>query len=110
VHCALQPVKLEANAEMVIYRVVQEAITNISKYAAARQVWITLAAHEGQAEVSVRDDGLGFDATVQPASAYGLMGMRFRVEAEGGTLTLKSAKGEGTLVRVMLPQAAPSLA
>jgi signal transduction histidine kinase len=110
VHCALQPVKLEANAEMVIYRVVQEAITNISKYAAARQVWITLAAHEGQAEVSVRDDGLGFDATVQPASAYGLMGMRFRVEAEGGTLTLKSAKGEGTLVRVMLPKAAPSLA
>ena len=108
-HCALEPVKLEANAEMVIYRVVQEAITNISKYASARQVWITLAAREGQAEVSVRDDGVGFDATVQPASAYGLMGMRFRVEAEGGTLVLKSTKGEGTLIRVTLPQSAPNL-
>jgi signal transduction histidine kinase len=106
VHCDLQPVRLEANAEMVIYRVVQEAITNISKYAAARQVWITLAAHEGQVEVSVRDDGVGFDAALQPASAYGLVGMRFRVEAEGGMLTLHSAKGEGTLIRVTLPQAA----
>ena len=93
----------------MIYRVVQEAITNISKYAKARQVWITLAAREGQVEVSVRDDGVGFDATVQPASAYGLMGMRFRVEAEGGTLVLKSAKGEGTLIRVTLPQSAPNL-
>lgn len=108
VHCALQPVELQADAEMVIYRVVQEAITNISKYAAARQVWITLAGHAGRAEVSVRDDGAGFDATMQPASAYGLMGMRFRVEAEGGTLTLQSAKGQGTLIQATLPLAVAS--
>ena len=62
-----QPVRLEPNAELVIYRVVQEAITNISKYAKASQVWITLAAVDGQIEVSVRDDGVGFDTTVEPA-------------------------------------------
>jgi signal transduction histidine kinase len=104
VHCQLQSVKLEPNAELVIYRVVQEAITNISKYAAAKQVWITLAAHDGQVEVSVRDDGAGFDTALQPASAYGLVGMRFRVEAEGGTLTLQSALGQGTHIRVRLPE------
>jgi signal transduction histidine kinase len=110
VHCQLQAVKLEANAELVIYRVVQEAITNISKYAAASQVWITLSATDGQVEVSVRDDGVGFDTTVQRGSAYGLVGMRFRVEADGGTLTLKSAVGQGTLIQVRLPESAQSTA
>jgi signal transduction histidine kinase len=104
VHRQLQGVTLEANAELVIYRVVQEAITNISKYASATQVWITLAAHDDQVEVSVRDDGIGFDTAVPRSSTYGLMGMRFRVEAEGGTLTLNSAVGQGTLIRVRLPQ------
>jgi signal transduction histidine kinase len=103
VHCQLQGVTLEANAELVIYRVVQEAITNISKYASATQVWITLAAHDGQVEVSVRDDGIGFDTAVPRSSTYGLMGMRFRVEAEGGSLTLSSIVGQGTLIRVRLP-------
>lgn len=110
VHCEVQPVALEADAELVVYRVVQEAITNISKYARAQQVWITLAARDGQAEVTVRDDGAGFDTTATPASAYGLMGMRFRVEAEGGSLTLQSTPGTGTQVQVRLPQAPPQAA
>jgi signal transduction histidine kinase len=107
VHCQVQPVRLEANAELVIYRVVQEAITNISKYAKAGQVWITLASVDGQIEVSVRDDGVGFDTAVEHGSAYGLVGMRFRVEAEGGTLTLRSRPGQGTIVQVRLPQSGP---
>ena len=105
VHSQLQPVTLAPDAELVIYRIVQEAITNISKYAKARQVWITLAECDGQVEVSVRDDGIGFDTAAVPASAYGLMGMRFRVEAEGGTIELQSAPGQGTCVQARLPQA-----
>ncbi|MGL6110198.1 MAG: CHASE3 domain-containing protein [Rubrivivax sp.] len=104
VHSALHPVKLASSAELVIYRVVQEALTNISKHAAASQVWITLSASGGQVEVSVRDDGAGFDASVPPRSAYGLLGMRFRVEAEGGTFESNSAPGQGTLIRVRLPE------
>lgn len=106
VHSQLQPVTLPPDAELAIYRVVQEAITNISKYAKAQQVWIELAETDGQVEVSVRDDGVGFDAAAAPASAYGLLGMRFRVEAEGGTIALQSAPGQGTCVRVRLPKAA----
>jgi len=107
VHCQVEPVRREPNAELVIYRVVQEAITNISKYAKASQVWVTLAAVDGQIEVSVRDDGVGFDTAVEHGSAYGLVGIRFRVEAEGGTLTLRSHPGQGTTVQVRLPQSVP---
>jgi signal transduction histidine kinase len=102
--CALAPVRLAATAELMVYRLVQEAITNISKYAKARHVWIDLASHDGSVEVSVRDDGVGFDTTVAPASAYGLLGMRYRVEAEAGTLTVVSSPGRGTRVQVRLPE------
>ncbi len=103
VHHALEPVPLEADAELVVYRLVQEAITNIAKYAKAKQVWVSLSAQGGHVQASVRDDGVGFDISAQPGSAHGLVGMRFRVEAEGGTLTLQSTPGEGTLIQVSLP-------
>lgn len=103
VHCSLEPVELKASAEIMIYRMVQEATTNIMKYAHAAQVWVSLAVDHGQVAVSVRDDGVGFDTRVPTRSAYGLVGMRFRVEAEGGTLALVSAPGQGTLIRVKLP-------
>ncbi len=106
VECALAPVTLDATAELMVYRLVQEAITNISKYAKARHVWLALASRDGRVEVSVRDDGVGFDTAAPPRSAYGLVGMRFRVEAEGGTLNVVSAPGQGTQLTVTLPESA----
>ena len=58
-------------------------------------------------QVSVRDDGVGFDPSLRSSSAHGLVGMRFRVEAEGGRLFVQSTPGQGTLIRVTLPVAAP---
>ncbi|MBX3620146.1 MAG: CHASE3 domain-containing protein [Rhizobacter sp.] len=110
VHCDLSPVKLPPDAQLVVYRLVQEAITNITKYARAKQVWITLKPHDGQAQISVQDDGVGFDPSVQPRSAYGLMGMRYRVAAEGGAFRLTAAPGEGTRIDVSLPELAPAAA
>ena len=107
VHGDLQPVRLRPAAELIVYRLVQEAITNITKYARAREVWVHLGMRDALVVVSVRDDGVGFDATAKPTSAYGLLGMRFRVEAEGGTLTLQSAQGRGTQVVGTLPQSEP---
>jgi signal transduction histidine kinase len=106
-HCDLHPVQLQADAELVVYRLVQESITNITKYARAKNVWISLKPHNGQVEIVVRDDGVGFDTSVPQRSAYGLVGMRYRVEAEGGTLSLTSAPGQGTQIRVSLPESAP---
>ena len=104
VHCQLDTVALRPSAELVVYRLVQEAITNITKYAQARNVWIALCTRTGQVEVSVRDDGVGFDTSTKPSSAYGLVGMRFRVGAEGGSLHLQSRPGQGTQILARLPQ------
>lgn len=108
VHCELEPMALGDALELVVYRLQQEALTNIAKYAKASQVWLKLARTDGRVEVGVRDDGVGFDPSAQPSSGHGLMGMRFRVEAEGGTLTLESAPGRGTSIRVSLPAPAPA--
>ena len=108
VECALQSVALDTAAELTVYRLVQEAITNISKYAQARHVWLTMAERDDRVEVTVRDDGKGFDATVPPRSAYGLVGMRFRAEAAGGTLAVRSAPGQGTQLTLTLPATPPA--
>lgn len=110
----LQPVQLDKEAELTVYRLVQESLTNISKYAKAREVTVNLepvgAAPCETAQVTVRDDGLGFDVAAVPAGHHGLLGMRVRVESHSGTLTIDSAPGRGTLVRATLPLSGPPLA
>ena len=51
----------------------------------------------------MRDDGVGFDPTTPRLATHGLIGMRYRIEAEGGTMNLQSAPGEGTLIEATLP-------
>ncbi len=101
--CKLEPVRLSTSANLVVYRLMQEALTNISKYAKASHVWLGLGSREGLVEVTVRDDGVGFDMQATARSAHGLVGMRFRVEAEGGSMNIVSAPGLGTLISVKLP-------
>ena len=107
VDASLEPVTLQPSSELMVYRLVQEAFTNIAKYAQAKRIEVKLWAQEGQVHVSVRDDGVGFDTGVPRTSAHGLLGMRYRVEAEGGVMTLNSAPGRGTEVHARLPQAQP---
>ena len=99
----LAPVALRPEAELTVYRLIQEAFTNISKYAHAKRVQVSLQVRDGVAEVSVTDDGIGFDPSTHKASAHGLVGMRYRVEAGGGELTVHSAPGQGTRVSATLP-------
>ena len=80
----LAAVDLDAGAQLTVYRLVQEALTNVVKYAKARRVVVTLEPIEGGgARVSVKDDGIGFDTSVPRMARHGLIGMRYRVEAEG---------------------------
>ena len=91
-------------AQLTIYRMVQEALTNIVKYAKASEVVVTLqAASDGGATVSVRDNGVGFDMSQPRLTRHGLIGMRYRVEADGGTMRLDSSPGQGTLIEATLP-------
>jgi len=109
VYTALQPVPLTPAGEITVYRVAQEAITNISKHAQAQQVCISLQPLGARVQLQVRDNGVGFDTQLSQRVAYGLVGMRFRVQAEHGTLVLDSAPGQGTRIAVTLPAAAASL-
>ena len=101
--CEAEPVDLSPAAELVVYRMVQEAITNITKYAQAKRVWISMDSANGVASVNVTDDGRGFDTTTGTQSAYGLVGMHYRVAAERGTLSVVSKPGEGTRLTLKLP-------
>lgn len=103
-HCTLAPVPLSAKAELLVYRVVQESLTNVTKYAGAANVWVSLSLADDCAEISVRDDGIGFDPSLKAKQAYGLVGMLYRVQSERGVLTIKSAPGQGALIRVSLPK------
>jgi signal transduction histidine kinase len=101
--CTLEPLRLEPAVELTVYRLVQEAFTNIAKYARATQVTVSLARRGAMAEIAVSDNGVGFDTSSHPTTAHGLLGMRYRVEAGGGKLRLDSAPGRGTRVSAMLP-------
>lgn len=99
----LEEVQLDGAAELTAYRLVQESLANIGKHANARSVTLTLEAMPSFARVEVRDDGRGFSLEEIAPATYGLVGMRHRVEAAGGTLTIDSIPGQGTVVSALLP-------
>jgi signal transduction histidine kinase len=102
----LQPVTLSDASEITAYRLVQEALTNVAKYAQARRVVVSLQQRDGRAHLSVQDDGRGFNPDAPRPSAHGLMGMLYRVQSVGGVLAIHSSPGRGTRIEAELPLAA----
>jgi signal transduction histidine kinase len=94
--------RLEPELESALYRVVQEALTNVVKHAGAEKVRLLLRESEGRIEILVRDDGSGFQ-TSSPTDGFGLLGMRERVQLAGGQLDVRSRRGEGTELRGWVP-------
>ena len=107
VHRHLESVPLDKDAELTVYRLVQESLTNISKYAQAREVVVRLETVGHHARVTVQDNGRGFQTAAVPAGHHGLLGMRVRVESHAGSLTIDSAPGSGTTIRAELPVSLP---
>ncbi|MEE8473447.1 MAG: histidine kinase [Dehalococcoidia bacterium] len=99
--------RLEAPVETALFRILQEAVTNVAKHAGARNVHIRLEFQEAAVIGVVRDDGSGFevDGTLsQPLDVHlGLQGMRERADLVGARLSLSSHPGKGTEVRVEVP-------
>jgi signal transduction histidine kinase len=101
----LEQQRLSPAIETAVFRIAQEAIVNIVRHAGATTVLIQAGLHDGHVWVEIEDDGRGFDqADIHPDSAslrgVGLLGMRERAELLGGRLTIDSAPGEGTRVKV----------
>lgn len=107
VSTSLEPVELDESSQLTVYRLVQESLTNVAKYAEARQVQISVQAYGSTVEVNVQDNGKGFDPAAVRPSTHGLAGMRHRVEAAGGRLSVVASPGRGTRVGAVLPQLAP---
>lgn len=106
----LSPVELGKDAELTVYRLVQESLTNVQKYARAHRVSVALTQEADTVRVSVRDDGQGFDIDSVPAGHHGLLGMRVRVESHSGQLHVHSVLRQGTLVEAELPAKTASAA
>lgn len=113
--CARAPAGLSAAAELVLYRVLEEALSNVERHAGARTVTAHLRPRGAAVVLSIRDDGVGFDAVRDPTTrrrpgqGAGLIGLRERAASVGGTLEVKSLRGAGTEVaaRIPLPTRAP---
>jgi signal transduction histidine kinase len=92
--------RLPEPIEVAAYYVVSEALTNTAKHANASQVDIEASARDGSLRLSIRDDGVG---GADPAGGSGLVGLRDRVEALGGSIEITSPPGHGTHLVVQFP-------
>ena len=90
---------------IVLYRVTQEAINNILKYARAKKVTVRLYSNENDITLTISDDGRGFDLQrmLKKTKGLGIRGMTERVESLGGTLIIKSAVQKGTEICTTIP-------
>lgn len=90
--------------QLTVYRLVQEALTNVVRHANATKVAVTVEIGEPGIRVEVTDDGTGFDPAAEGRNArHGLAGMRERVRVHGGTLDLRSTPGAGATISAFLP-------
>ena len=99
----LPDARLPSDIETVLYRVVQEALTNVVKHAQAGHVSIVLSQRDGKVAAVIEDDGRGFSGEADAEGGLGLVGMRERVALLGGRLGLESSEGAGTTIVVEVP-------
>lgn len=100
-------------AAIHVYRIVQEALSNVARHSGAREAWVTLGEKENQLDLEIRDNGKGFEARTDMKRAagqgIGLMGMRERAEHLQGSFAIRSAPQKGTTVSVRVPLRRPSV-
>jgi signal transduction histidine kinase len=94
--------------EITLYRVLQEAVTNIAKHAQAQKISVVLAAEAGEIRLIIEDDGIGFSGTniappVVRTSGLGILGIHERLAIVGGSLTIEQTPGHGTVLFCRIP-------
>ena len=99
---------LTDDAELALFRAMQEALSNVARHARARRVWVTLHLEDGALALDVQDDGTGVDAPLDPEQLQreghmGLAGMRERIGSLGGTVTLRASSRGGLHLSIRVP-------
>ena len=97
--------RLPAEVETMLYRMVQEALTNVVKHAGASRVTVRLSRSEATVVLAVHDDGKGFDPQSARDGGLGLLGMRERVALLGGRFVVEASEGAGTMLKAEVPVA-----
>lgn len=100
--------RLDAGAETALYRIVQEALTNVARHAGASKVEVCLSQSDASITLTIRDDGLGFDvlegdALIRRADGLGIRGIRERALMLGGECTVLTRRGAGTTIEIRVP-------
>jgi len=106
--CVRLIVRLPADTELALYRILQETLQNVEKHARARHVTVNLTKPGGFVQLTINDDGIGFDPDHHPArqkgkGGFGLLGMRERAAFVGGILKVKSTRRTGTEIEIRIP-------
>jgi signal transduction histidine kinase len=106
--CGELTARLPAETELALYRILQEALKNLEQHARAHHVTVCLKQQDDFVQLTIADDGIGFDAEQHAArrkgkGVLGLLGMRERAAYVGGTLTVKSGRRAGTEIEVRIP-------
>jgi signal transduction histidine kinase len=96
--------RLAPSAEQCLFRVAQEALANVARHAKASRLSVQLDAQDGRVVLTVRDNGIGFDAGVGGWGHFGLLGMNERAQAAGGILDITSRPGEGAVVQLTVKE------
>ncbi len=94
---------LRQDADLALYRILQEALRNVEKHAQASRVTVRLAGDANGSRLTVKDNGRGFDPAAAAGHGLGLANMRDRIAMLDGRLTLKTAPGQGTVVEAVIP-------
>jgi signal transduction histidine kinase len=99
--------KMEAGKRTVLFRVAQEALTNVARHAQASRVEVNIQKFDHAICLNIQDDGKSFDVErvlhSNGGKRLGLLGMRERVEMVGGTFCVESARGQGTIIKAEIP-------
>jgi signal transduction histidine kinase len=110
---ALQPFdfpRLTPNLETMVFRIIQEALTNVFRHSSARNCWVNVAKEANQVQVTVRDDGVGITEEIAAFSpeniGVGIGGIRQRIKEVGGELRLRNAVPTGTILEAIIPTSA----
>lgn len=102
-HAQIDSVETDPTTELAIYQIAKEALGNLIKHSHAHNAWVTLSHHGTEAELTIRDDGVGFDSYRGYEQHFGILIMRERAASSQASIFIDSSPGSGTSVRLIFP-------